>query len=480
VIPLLLVALPAIVGAISYFIEDARKDLALLLGASVAHFVVTILLWTSVLPPGATSLGALLAIDVPGLVFLSITSLLFLVASLYTIPYVLYGTHDPQAAPHRFVPCLLWFLSAMTLVSVTAHLAILWAAVEATTLASAPLIYFYRRKEALEAAWKYLLICSVGIALALLGTFFLGTAAAGANSPELTMPALLAAAPHMTRPWLEAAFVLALVGYGTKMGLAPLHTWLPDAHSQAPSPVSAILSGSLLNCAFLGILRFYQVCVAAGDAQFARTLLIVLGIASIGIGAVFMIRQRDYKRLFAYSSVENMGIVAVGVGLGGAATYGGMLHAVNHSLGKAALFFLAGNVLRRYGTTDASRVRGVLRTLPWTGTLLAMALLAIGGAPPFGPFLTELMIFRTALSTNAALGALFIALLAAAFLGMAGTIFPMLQGSAADTPTGTRDRPLSVATPLFACVLVLMLGLHVPDFLATALRAAAQALGGEG
>jgi formate hydrogenlyase subunit 3/multisubunit Na+/H+ antiporter MnhD subunit len=190
----------------------------------------------------------------------------------------------------------------------------MWAAIEATTLASAPLIYFYRKKSALEATWKYLLICSVGIALALLGTFFLGIAASGTGdgAPPLVLDALQSAAPHMARPWLKVAFIVALIGYGTKMGLAPMHTWLPDAHSQAPSPVSALLSGALLNCAFLGVLRFYQVVLASGDAAFARTLLLVFGFISIGLAAAFMIGQRDYKRLFAYSSVENMGILAVG------------------------------------------------------------------------------------------------------------------------------------------------------------------------
>jgi len=237
----------------------------------------------------------------------------------------------------------------MTLVVTTTHFAVLWVAVEATTLSSAPLVYFYRRGPALEAAWKYLMICSVGIALALLGTFFLGVAgsAAVAGVPRFTVSGLAAAAPAMPRAWLRAAFVLALVGYGTKMGLAPMHTWLPDTHSQAPSPVSALLSGALLNCAFLGVLRFFQVVLASGDAAFARTLLTLLGFASIAVATAFLFGQRDFKRLLAYSSVENMGILAVGVGLGGAAAYGAMLHAVNHSFAKAGLFLVAGNVLRR-------------------------------------------------------------------------------------------------------------------------------------
>lgn len=363
-----LVAAPTLLGLLALLARDLRIGLGAMLAASVLHLGLTSALWFGA-PTGAA--GTVLGLDVVGLLFLTMTSVLFFFVALYTIPYIAKGTHDPQASPRRFVPTLLLFLAAMTLVAISRHLALLWAAIEATTLASAPLIYFYKRKAALEAAWKYLLICSIGIALALLGTFFLGIAASAVpgGDASLDLSSLVALAPRLSRPWLVAAFVLALVGYGTKMGLAPLHTWLPDAHSQAPSPVSALLSGSLLNCALLGILRFYEVALASGDAAFARALLVTLGFLSIGVGAAFMIHQRDCKRLFAYSSVENMGVIAAGVGLGGAATYGALLHAVNHSLAKGALFLLAGNLLRHFGTTDASTIRGVLRRLPWTGVL---------------------------------------------------------------------------------------------------------------
>ncbi|MFI5181567.1 MAG: proton-conducting transporter membrane subunit [Thermoanaerobaculia bacterium] len=471
----LIVLAPAVLGLLAVSIENVRTRLAILVGTAILHLLATAFLWTGI--PGM-ELG-LLTVDAMGLLFLSITSVIFLAASLYTIPYLLKGTHDPQAAPRRFVPCLLWFLTAMTLVTVTQNLALMWAAVEGTTLASAPLVYFYRRRGALEATWKYLLVCSVGIALALLGTFFLGIATSSASSmaSDLTLPALMQAAPSMSRPWLTAAFVLALVGYGTKMGLVPLHTWLPDTHSQAPSPVSALLSGALLNCAFLAILRFFQVCLASGDFAFARTLLLVLGFLSIGIACAFLVRQRDYKRLFAYSSIENMGIMAVGVGLGGSGTYGALLHAVNHSFCKAGLFFLAGNVLRAFGTTSAREVRGVLQRLPVTGILMMALFLAIGGTPPFGPFWSEFLIFQSAMHGGQAwLGALFVALLAVAFLGMAGVLLPMLQGRGAET--GPREATLSIVTPLAMACGALVLGIYVPPFLADALRRAANALGG--
>lgn len=475
---LLLVTVPFLLGIVAYLVEDVRIDLGLLVTGALLHVGGTAVLWTGA---GGQRLGAFLELDMPGLVFLSITSVLFLAASLYTVPYVLGETHDEQSAPRRFVPCLLWFLSAMTLVTLTHHLALLWAAVEATTLASAPLVYFYKRRQALEATWKYLLLCSVGIALALLGTFLMGIAATAVpgTTGELTLEALIRAAPSMPRAWLVAAFVFALVGYGTKMGLAPLHTWLPDTHSQAPSPVSALLSGSVLNCALLAIVRFFQIVLASGDAAFARRLLLVLGFVSLGLAGAFMVGQRDYKRLLAYSSIENMGIIAIGFGLGGAATYGALLHAVNHSLCKAGLFFVAGNVLRSYGTTEAAGVRGVFRRLPGSGVVMGILLFAIGGAPPFGPFWSELIVFRHALETgHTALGVLFLVLLAVAFLGMTAAVLPMLQGSSTGEKPTERESPLTLLSPIALATAVAVIGVWLPPLLHDALGRAAALLGG--
>ncbi len=477
-LPLLLVVVPALVGLASLVVRDARRSLAVLLATAALHAAATAWLWLTPLRPAP---GALLGLDPLGLLFLTTTSAIFLAASVYSIPYLLRGTHDQASPPHRFVPYLLWFLAAMTLVTVTRHLALQWAAVEATTLATAPLIYFYHRPQALEAAWKYLLICSVGIALALLGVFFLGIASSAApgHPPALTVAGLSAIGPALSRPWLKAAFVLALVGYGTKMGLAPLHTWLPDAHSQAPSPVSALLSGALLNCAFLAVARVFQVCLASGEAAFARTLLVVLGFVSVAVATAFLVRQRDYKRLLAYSSVENMGVVALGLGLGGAATYGALFHTVNHSVCKAGLFLLAGNVLREFGTTDARAVRGVSRRLPLSGALLMALLLAIGGAPPFGPFWSEFIVLRSAIGApHAWLGVAFVTLLGFAFLGMASTLLPMLQGGEATPDAGRRESALATVTPLALALLALVLGVALPPALADVLRQAAGTVGG--
>jgi hydrogenase-4 component F len=477
---LLPIALPLLLGALAWLLRGMRTQLGLLLAGAGLHVVAVAWLWAA--PPAP---WGLLSLDVLGRLFLGLTSAVFALAAVSTVSYLTEGTHDTPARAHRLVPALLWFLAAMSLVTLTQHLAVLWAAVEATTLATAPLIAFYRGRAALEATWKYLLLCSVGIALALLGTFFLGIAASRVpGGATLTLETLEAAARAgaMARPWLKAAFVLALVGYGTKMGLVPLHTWLPDAHSQAPSPVSALLSGVVLNGAFLGILRFYQVVLASGDAAFARGLLVLLGFASIGVATAFMVNQRDYKRLLAYSSVENMGVLAVGVGLGGAAAYGALLHAVNHSLAKSALFLLAGNVLRAFGTTAAGEVRGVRRRLPVTGVLLLTLALAIGGLPPFGPFMSEYMVFQAAVrGPTPWLGVALAGFLAVAFLGLAGVLVPMLQPGPAlpGAPArGGRERLLAVLSPALVTCAIVILGLRLPPFLGRLLGEAAARIGG--
>ena len=480
---LLLIALPVLAAAAAWRSRSVRVQLWVLLGSALIHAGTVGSLWLDLPRPAP---GALVGVDALGLLVLTLASVLFLASALYSIPYLTEGTHDEPSAPLRYAPLLLLFLGAMSLVTVSRNLALLWAAVEATTLASAPLIYFYRRPGSLEAAWKYLLICSVGIALALLGTFFLGVASAGPDGrgSGLGIDDLLRVAPRLDHRWLRAAFVLALVGYGTKMGLAPMHTWLPDAHGQSPSPVSALLSGALLNCALLGILRFHAINAAAGDPGISGEMLLILGFASLLVGTASLLGQRDYKRLLAYSSVENMGVIAIGIGLGGAATYGGLLHLVNHSLAKGALFLLSGNVLRAYGTTSSQGVRGARRRIPLSAALLALAVFAIGGSPPFGPFVSELTIFLDAMRHSAPwIGVAFVSLLGLAFVALAGAIFPMLQGDDAGCPEvmtrrSLRHQLLAVGPPAVLLALVLILGLRVPRALDGILRGAAAILGG--
>lgn len=489
---LALILVPALAGLAAFIIKADPPRRALLAAAAAAHALLSA---ASLARSPSPALSGWLALDAPGLLFLGITSALFLAAALYGAGYLkreergrrrdfeegVFFANAPEAV---FTGCLLLFLATMTLVAASRHFGLLWVAVEATTLTSAPLIYFHRHHRSLEATWKYLLICSVGIALALLGNFLLAVAAEGSSREPATMllPDLVASAGRFNIPWLKASFLLLLVGYGTKMGLAPLHTWLPDAHSESPSVVSALLSGALLNCAFLGILRGHQVLVAAGEGDFGRRLLTGFGLISMAVAGVFILGQSDYKRMLAYSSVEHMGILALGVGLGGAATFGAMLHAVNHSLAKGMLFLLAGNILAAYRTKAAAEVRGVIRLLPATGLLWVAGFLAITGTPPFGPFLSELTILKAALDQGRfRVAAAYLLFLAVIFVGMATMVLRMAQGAASKAPAGPprREAALAVAPPMVLALAVLILGVYVPEALSDAAHAAARALGGE-
>ncbi len=447
------------------------------------------------------ALGDWLAVDAPGLLFLTAASLLFLSASAYAVGFLARESQGRRTDREEgflfdnqpetiFTACLLGFLSAMTLVTLSRHSGLLWVSVEATTLVSAPLIHFHRHPRSLEATWKYLLICSVGIAVALLGTYFLSAAGAG----TLAFPRLLERAATLDPRWLKAAFLMVLVGYGTKMGLVPFHTWLPDAHSEAPSPVSALLSGALLNCAFLAVLRVAALTEAAGLGDFSRGTLLVFGLASMAVASGFIIAQGDYKRMLAYSSIEHMGILAVGVGLAGSGTWGSLFHALNHSLVKGALFLIAGNILAAYGTKKTSGVRGALGVLPFSGALWVIGLFAITGAPPFGTFASELAILRAAMNGSYVVAAIYLAALVVAFIGMAGGFLAMAQGrrgaaaeseerlpsaggAAAAPGAGTRERVVMVAAPLALLAAAAVLGVFIPGFLDRLLREAAALMG---
>jgi hydrogenase-4 component F len=474
---LALVLLPAGAGLLAFGIRADRLRRALLVTVSLAHAGLVV---ACLAAGGGAGPGDWLRLDSLGLVFLSITSALFVASVFYAVGYLRREGIGPRRdfeeglffadAPERiFTGCLLLFLAAMSLVVVSQHLGLLWVAIEATTLASAPLIYFHRHHRSLEAAWKYLLICSVGIALALLGTFFLAVSASasGGSQIPLVLGDLVASASRLNPLWLRAALIFLLVGYGTKMGLAPLHTWLPDAHSESPSLVSALMSGALLNCAFLGILRACQISIAAGDTRFMPGLMIVLGLTSMTFAAGLILGQADYKRMLAYSSVEHMGILALAIGLGGVGCYGALLHAVNHSLTKASLFLVAGNVLTVYRTKSALEVRGMMRTIPWSGTLWVAGFLAITGSPPFGAFLSELVILKAALDGGHRLVAgIYLALLTTIFIGMSAIVLRMVQPGDEDAmrshDPGIRESATAILPPLALAAGTLVLGLWVP------------------
>ena len=486
-----LIGLPLLAALAALRMRAARPRRALLVATAAAHAALTGVCW--IWPP-AVAPGAWVGLDAAGRLFLGLASGLFLAATIYAAHSLGRGreargrlteadtgsvfVNAPEAV---FTACLLAFLAAMTLTVASQHLGLLWVAMEATTLATAPLIYFHRQPSSLEATWKYLLVCSVGIALALLGNFLIVVAATASGAAgTLLVPELIARGAQLPAPWLQAAFAFLLVGYGTKMGLAPMHTWLPDAHSEAPSPVSALLSGALLNCAFLGILRAHAICAAAGLGAFSGNLLAGFGLVSMFVAAAFIVGQTDYKRMLAYSSVEHMGLLAFGAGLGGAAIYGALLHAANHSAVKAALFLLAGNFLAAYRTKSIARVGGGLRRLPISGALWLAGLFAITGSPPFGTFASEFTMLQAAFAQGRGAWAIAaLAALAIAFAGMAKAFLGMSLGRAPGATTAEEGERWPAVLPALALLsLSLLLGLWIPQGFASLLGQAAHLIGG--
>jgi hydrogenase-4 component F len=469
-----LVLVPLLFAAIAFAVPSGRwRPWLLPLGAAL-HLGLTV---AAVQGGEVSAFDGWLRIDPLSRLLLPLLSLLFFVCSLYAPGYL---ALRPERKNRVFCSALFAFLAMMTLITQSHHLGLMWVALEATTLASAPLLYFNHNARSVEATWKYLLIGAVGIALALLGSFFLAYAALVPGlETSLLFEDLVRQAPQLSRPWLRAAFVLLFVGYGTKMGLAPMHTWKPDAYGEAPGLVGALLAGGLTTCAFLALLRFYQVCSAAGEAAFARELLVTMGIISMAVAAVFMARQRDFKRMLAYSSVEHMGILVLGVGIGGLATFGALFHVVNNALAKGVMFLSAANIHRAYGSKTTDTVTGALRRVPASGALFLAGFFAVTGSPPFAPFLSEFTILRATIEAGRyGVAAAFLVLLFAVFVGMGATVLAVVQGEPHDAAgtTGFHDSAATVVPILLLLALVVLFGVYLPPGMDASLREAARFL----
>jgi hydrogenase-4 component F len=472
-LPLILAcAVPAASAALMFLLKSRTSRFTLLLSTTIAHFALALSLWTRRDAPS----GALLGIDPAGLLFLTLISLLYCLVAVHLVAYT---KNDVRGAPPMFLACHLASLSAMSVATLSTHWGLFWVAMEATTLATGPLLFYHHGPRALEATWKYIILCSVGIALALLGTFFLAMSAAGLTDLQnpLAFHTLIANAHRLSTPWLKMAAVFLLVGYGTKMGLAPMHTWKPDAYGEAPPPVAALLSGGLTNCAFLGVLRVTQVCGAAGESRFMQSMLVVFGLASLSISAACIIGQANYRRMLAYSSVEHMGILALAIGIGGLATFGGLLHAVNNALNKGILFLAAGNILQSRRTSEAASVTGLFKTLPVSAAFLVVGFLAATGMPPFGTFVSEFTILRGMIAEGGVVvPLLYLVFLAIVFIGMGSIVLEMVQGVPQNAGEGDPPRRESVAAVLpiaVFCAIVLLLGIHIPSALRDLLERAA-------
>lgn len=468
--------LPAVAAAITLAVPGQRVGrwrVGVLVAVAAAHLALVATLWLVPAPP---AFGGWMAADALGLIVLTLTSILFFLTALYTVGYL--RRERPRGGP-VFVGGLLGFLAATSVVALSQHLAMLWVGMEATTLAVAPLIFHRHDRRSLEAVWKYLLISSVGIALALLGIFFLATAQTGAAGRALVLPDLLAHARELHPAWLRAAFLFLLVGFGTKMGLAPMHTWKPDTYGEAPSLVSGLMAGALTSCAFLGVARITQVAMAAGMGPFVQPVLVGFGLLSLAVAATFVIGQGDVKRLLAYSSVEHMGLLVLGLGLGGIGAYGTVLHVLNNGLSKGWLFLVAGNIVLATGSSAGASNRGLVRTLPVSGALLVLGLFAVSGSPPFGLFFSEFTILRAAVAGGHVwIAGTVLLFLAVIFVGMAVLILEMALGEPGSGAPPARESWWLLAGPVALATAVLMLGVYIPGPLQNMLARAATALGG--
>jgi hydrogenase-4 component F len=414
-----------------------------------------------------------LRVDALSAIFLLATAFLYAAVSVYSIGYVRHHGHGDHYA-RRFYAGLNLFAWAMLAAPLMSSLALLWIAVEITTIISALLVAIEDTDGAAEAAWKYVLIASAGLGLGLLATvfaYYAGSQVLGEHY-NLDIQPLILAGPHLAATPVRLAFLLALLGYGTKVGLFPVHTWLPDAHSEAPTPVSALLSGSLLAVSFYAILRFYQFTAAALGSGFPRDALLAFGVASLLLAALYLFGQRDVKRLLAYSSIEHMGILAIGVSFGAPVALAGvMLHVLAHAAAKGNAFMGAGVFTVKYGTKEISNMRGVLDLLPWSGPLFMLAIFALSAMPPSGIFRSEFQIVYGGLAAgHTAAAAVLVVLVTVAFFGLTTastrilfTPAPRSLSAAAAGPADRGEPSAWMVVPVVAGVAALfILGLHPP------------------
>jgi hydrogenase-4 component F len=394
----------------------AARSVTVLSG--LACFALVLVLIPAVAHRDVSYSGYLRA-DALSTIFLLATSFLYAAVALYSVGYL--ERHEDLYA-RRFYAGLNLFAWSMLAAPLMSSLALLWIAVEITTIVSALLVAIEDSDGAAEAAWKYVLIASAGLGLALLGTmfaYFAGSQVLGQHY-NLAIQPLIAAGAHLPHTPVRLAFLLALLGYGTKVGLFPVHTWLPDAHSEAPTPVSALLSGSLLAVSFYAVLRFYQVAAATLGTGFPRDALLAFGVASLLLAALYVFGQRDIKRLLAYSSIEHMGILAVGVSFGAPVALAGvLLHVLAHAAAKGNAFMGAGVFTVKYRTKQIAGMRGALDLLPWSGPLFLLAVFALSALPPSGIFRSEFQIVAGGLASgNYAAAAILVAGVTVAFFGL--------------------------------------------------------------
>lgn len=469
---LLLTILPLVGAALAALWPSNRTRPWLLPAVGLVHFALVF--WLFLNPPTVAS-DAWLDFDPLARAVLPAVSLLFLVCAAYGVSYLRMRSERPNRV---FVASLLAVLGLLSAGHQARHLGLLWIFTEGVTLAAVPLLHFNGTPRAFEATWKYLLVGGTGIALSLLGSLCLGYASLhGGGGGGLTFVALTSHGTSLSRPWVLTAWVLLLVGYGTKMGLAPMHTWKPDAYGESPGIVGAILAGGVTSVAFTAVLRVRAVIGAAGEGAIADRTLLAIGLFSMLVAALFLLGTRDFKRTLAYSSVEHMGILSIGAALGGAGVWAALFHVWSNSLTKGALFLSAGNIRRAAGSPSMDEVRGMSVLTPRSAAIFVTGMFAVTACPPFGPFFSELQVVRAALASgHGAAIAMFLGCLLFAFFGLTRVVFGIVDGRPRTVakPGGKRSVETAgvIVPPLVLLGLSLWLGLFTPAMLHEAWSAA--------
>ena len=398
-----------------------------------------------------------------------VMSIVFLAVAIYNNGYTKNEASLTRKLRH-YTYMVLFFVFSMTGAVLSTNLGASWVFIEGTTLASAYLIYFHKTKHSIEAAWKYVFICSIGIALAFVGIILMTVATGSLNT--LFYSELFNNAPLFNHFWLQLSFVFILFGIGTKMGLAPVHFWLPDAHAEAPSPISALLSATLLNSAFLMIVNVFRIMVLSGCDSFARLMLLAMGFLSLFITAVFVYHINNYKRMLAYSSIENMGILAIGTALGGVGMLAAIIHLIGHSLIKASFFLTSGNVLEIYGTKKIKSVTGLMKTDRKTAWLWVASFLGIVAFPPSVLFISEFLMVKTMfLKGHFIMCALFLLLLTIVLYGLGKAVIKMSFSA----PTHEVE-PVKLSWTMYLpqvvmLILAFVIGIYMPQGLTQAILA---------
>jgi hydrogenase-4 component F len=450
---------PFAVGLVMLLVRDRRVLAVLDVAGSLAVLGLALAVAGAVSSHGAVSaLGVFRADDV-AVLFLVLIGLLAAAVSVASVGWM---RHE-LARGHMREDRLRWyfalvhgFVATMVVTVLSDNLGILWIAMEGTTITSALLVGFHGDKHGLEAAWKYIIVTTIGISFGLFGTVLVYGAAAHAQggifAGAMNYSSIAEIAHRLDPGIIRIGFIFVMVGYGTKAGLAPLHMWLPDAHSQAPTPVSALLSGALIKCALFGIIRFHTIARDACGPEFSNGLLLVFGLVSVVVATPFIIVQHDLKRLLGYHSVEHVGIIALGLGFGGRlGTYGALLHVINHGVTKALVFLIAGDAIGRYGTRDMRLMKGFLGIAPIAGTFLLMAAFSLAGTPPFSIFVSELIVIQAGIAGGRFVPvAVFLVMVVIIFAGLIHHVGQMAFGTAA----GSAERGREALSPLLAMLLL--------------------------